>query len=127
MVRPKANELTERELEVMQVFWEHGEQTAQEVKKRLATAGRTLAYTTVATLIKILSEKNFIEQTNEKRPFTFRPSRTFEEVSGNLVGELIEKVFGGSREQLLIRMMKQKRLSKKERQLLEEILKEGKQ
>ncbi len=126
MARPKANELTERELEVMQVFWEHGEQSAQDVKKRMAKAGRKLAYTTVATLIKILSEKSYIEQTNEKRPFTFKPSRSFEDVSGNIVGELIEKVFGGSREQLLIRMMKQKRLSKKERQLLEAILQEGK-
>lgn len=126
MARPKANELTERELEVMQVFWETGEQTAQDAQKQLESSGRKLAYTTVATLIKILVEKKFLEQTNEKRPFTFKPIRSFEEVSGNIVGELIERVFGGSREQLLIRMMKQKRLSKKERQLLEEILKEGK-
>ncbi len=126
MARPKTSELTERELEVMQVFWDHGELTAQEVRQRLSKNGRKLAYTTVATLVKILVEKKYVQQTNEKRPFTFVPIRSFEDVSGNIVGTLIDKVFGGSREQLLIRIMKQKRLSKKERVALEEILKEGK-
>lgn len=126
MARPKTSELTERELEVMQVFWDHGELTAQDVRHRLSNNGRKLAYTTVATLVKILVEKKYIRQTNEKRPFTFIPIRSFDDVSGNIVGALIDKVFGGSREQLLIRIMKQKRLSKKERSVLEEILKEGK-
>lgn len=123
MARPKANELTERELELMQVFWDHGEQTATEVQEKLSESGRELAYTTVATLVKILLSKGFVEQTVDRRPFTYRPVKTFEEVSGNIVGDLIKRVFGGSREQLLIRMMKQKKLTKKERELLEEILK----
>ena len=69
MPRPRAKELTERELEIMHVFWQHGELTAQAVRDQLAADGRDLAYTTVATLIRILAEKNFIEQTNDQRPF----------------------------------------------------------
>jgi len=126
MARPKSNELTERELELMQVFWEHGELTTAEVQTHLEDSGRELAYTTVATLVKILQDKKCIQQTNEKRPFSFKPARTFDEVSGSIVGDLIKRVFGGSREQLLIRMISQKKLTKKERATLEEILREKK-
>ena len=125
MARPKNTELTERELELMQVFWDHGLQTAAQVQQQLAENGRKLAYTTVATLVKILLDKKFIRQTNKTRPFTYEPSRSFEDVSSNIVGDLINRVFGGSREKLLIRLMKQKKLTKKERKILEDILKDN--
>lgn len=122
MARPRASELTERELEVMHVFWNGGEQTVAAARDQLAADGRDLAYTTVATLVRILSEKGFLEQTTDERPFKFRPLRTFDEVSGNLVTDLISRVFGGSREKLLVRLMEQERLTPKERQALEQIL-----
>lgn len=122
MARPRASELTERELEVMHVFWNGGEQTVTAARDQLATDGRDLAYTTVATLVRILSEKGFLEQTTDERPFKFRPLRTFDEVSGNLVTDLISRVFGGSREKLLLRLMEQERLTPQQRQALEQIL-----
>lgn len=125
MARPRKTELTERELELMQVFWDHGLQTAAQVQQQLAENGRKLAYTTVATLVKILLDKKFIRQTNKKRPFTYEPTRSFEDVSSSIVGDLVKRVFGGSREQLLIRLMKQKKLTKKERKILEDILKDN--
>ena len=67
MPRPKAKELTERELEIMHVFWQSGELTAADARDRLAGEGRDLAYTTVATLVRILLEKGFIEPINTKR------------------------------------------------------------
>ncbi len=124
MARPRAKELTERELEIMHVFWDDGEITASEVRDRLAVAGRDLAYTTVATLIRILMEKGFLETTTEERPFRYRPLRSFEEVSSNLVGDLVERVFGGSREMLLKCLLDQQKLSRKERLALEQFLKE---
>ena len=126
MARPKAKELTERELEIMHVFWELGEETAQQVRQELAVDGRNLAYTTVATLVKILVEKGFVEQTTDTRPFTYKPIRSFKDVSANLVGDLVNRVFGGSREQLLVQLMSQKKLAKKEREVLERFLSEQK-
>jgi predicted transcriptional regulator len=124
MARPPAKELTERELEIMQVFWKRGELTVADVQQALADAGLERAYTTVATLVRILCDKNFIEQTNQERPFRFRPARSYEEVSGRLLSDLVERVFQGSREQLLVRLMGEKKLSAKERAVLEDILKE---
>jgi predicted transcriptional regulator len=70
MARPRAKELTERELEVMHACWRKGEATAAEIRDELAKEGRELAYTTVATLIRILSDKGFLVQTNQERAFT---------------------------------------------------------
>jgi BlaI family transcriptional regulator, penicillinase repressor len=126
MVRPRAKQLTERELELMHVFWGHGPSTAAEIRDLLAAAGRDLAYTTVATLVRILSEKGFLAQTNAERPFRYRPVRSFEEVSGSIVGDMVERVFCGSREQLLLRLLEERKLTAKERAVLEAILREKK-
>ena len=118
MVRPAAKELTQRELEVMHVFWTSrtggtgGQSTVAEVRGQLAAAGRDLAYTTVATLVRILTEKGFLEQTNAERPFQYRPVRSFEEVSRSILGDLVERVFHGSREQLLVRLLAERRLDR---------------
>jgi BlaI family transcriptional regulator, penicillinase repressor len=119
VARPPAKELTERELELMHVFWNTGQGTATEIRDRLAAAGRVLAYTTVATLIRILSDKGFVEQTNTERPFLYRPVRSFEDVSRNIVSDLVERVFRGSREQLVLRVLEDRPLSPEERAILE--------
>lgn len=126
MGRPAARELTERELEVMQAVWDlGGEPTVAEIRDELARSGLDRAYTTVATLVKILADKGFLVQTNAERPFKYRPGRTYEEVSGRLLGEVLERVFRGSREELLVRLMEQRRLSPQERALLEQVLRES--
>jgi BlaI family transcriptional regulator, penicillinase repressor len=125
MARPRAKELTERELEVMQIFWKHGETTAVEVRDLMAAAGMDLAYTTIATLVRILVEKDFLEQQpGAERPFRFKPTRTQEDVSGRMLADVVQRVFQGSREQLLVQLLKQKKLTAKERAVLRELIEE---
>ena len=124
MARPAARDLTERELEVMHAFWKDGAATAAEVRDRLAAAGLDRAYTTIATLVRILHDKGFLQQTNAERPFRYRSARSYEEVSGRLLGDVLERVFRGSRELLLVRLVEQRKLTAQERAVLDEILKE---
>ena len=124
MARPPAKELTERELEIMHVFWNLGEATAADARERLADGGLDLAYTTVATLVRILLDKGFLAQQPGDRPFRYRPARSYEEVSRRLLGDLVERGLSGSREQLLVRLLDRKKLTAKERAALESILKE---
>lgn len=126
MARPKAKELTERELELMHLFWSIGPATAAEIRDKLAATGRDLAYTTVATLIRILCDKEFLRQLPGERPFQYEPLRSFDEVSRSLLGDLVERVFGGSREQLLLRLVDEQKLTARERRALEKILREEK-
>ena len=125
MARPPARELTERELEVMHAFWNRGESTVADVRDALAAAGLDRAYTTVATLVRILADKGFIVQTNQERPFSYRPARTYEEVSRKLLRDVVDRVFRGSRELLLVRLMEQRALSAREKALLEDLLGKG--
>jgi predicted transcriptional regulator len=71
-----------------------------------------------------LHDKGFLRQVNDDRPFRYRPVRTYEDVSGRLLGDLLERVFRGSRTQLLKQLVGQKKLTAEERALLERILEE---
>jgi BlaI family penicillinase repressor len=137
MARPKAKELTERELEIMHIFWEASsedvsgadsgsasELTAQQVRDALAKAGRSLAYTTVATLVRILHEKNFLDMTHDERPFRYQAARSFDDVSSSILHDLVDRVFSGSREALLVRLIDRRRLTAKERAALKKLLRE---
>ena len=84
--------------------------------------GLDRAYTTVATLVRILLDKGFLDQQPGDRPFRYRPAKSYEEVSRRLLGDLVDRVFAGSREQLLVRLVEQKKLTAKERAALEAIL-----
>jgi predicted transcriptional regulator len=124
MARPPAKDLTDRELEVMHAFWKHGELTAVEARDKLAAAGLDRAYPTVANLVRALTDKGFLRQTNAERPFRYVPVRSYEDVSGRLLGDVLRRVFGGSREQLLVRLVGQRKLTARERAVLEDLLKE---
>lgn len=66
MGRPRARDLTERELEVMHVFWSmESAATAVEIRDQLAASGLDRTYTTIATLVRNLHEKGFLAQVNE--------------------------------------------------------------
>lgn len=128
MARRKAPQLTERELEVMHVFWEAPgpEQTIAEVRETLAARGQDLAHTTVATFITILVRKKFLEQTNDERPLRFRPIRSADDVSQNVLQDVLKRVFRGSRPALLKCLLGQERISPKERAEIDRLLREQK-
>jgi BlaI family penicillinase repressor len=126
MARPPAKELTERELQLMHAFWNRGgtPATVAEIRDALSTSGLDLAYTTVATIVRNLADKRFLIQTNDERPFLYLPARSYEDVSRSLLGDVLDRVFRGSREALLVRLIEQKRLSNRERERLRAILDE---
>jgi len=124
MARPPAKELTDLELEVMQVFWAQGDLTVADAQKALETAGLKRAYTTVGTLVRLLADKGFLQQVNDERPFIFRPLRSYEDVSGKLLKGLLQKVFHGSWKHMLVRLVEEETLSAKDRAALEALLKE---
>lgn len=124
MGRPPAKDLTDRELEVMQTFWRDGEATAAEARDRLADGGLDRTYVTIANLVRGLADKGFLRQVNDDKPFRYRALRSYEEVSGRLLGDLLQRVFRGSRTQLLKQLVEQRSLTDEERDLLQTVLRE---
>ena len=124
MGRPAAKELTERELQVMHEFWRRGEAAVGDIRDDLAAAGVELAQTTVGTLVRILVDKGFLEQTQAERPARYRPSRSFEEVSRSLVGDMLDRVFHGKPERLLASLFGGEKISPRDKERILKILKE---
>ncbi len=124
MARPAAKQLTERELELMHIYWQHQELSAAQARDLLAETGRDLAYTTVATLSRLLCEKGYLDQVTYERPFLYKAAQAFQNVSKRLVGDLVDRVFQGSRTQLLLTLVEDRKLTSKERAALLSILNE---
>ncbi len=124
MARPKSIELTARELAVMQLFWKNGEGTAEQAQAYLVSAGENLAYTTVANVVRSLADKGFLQLTNSQRPFQYKAIRRFEDVSKRLVGDLVTRLFAGSRQAMLVQLLDRRKLTATERAYLQELLQE---
>ena len=125
MGRPPSRDLTERELEVMHSFWREGEANAAEARDRLAASGLDRTYTTVANLVRGLADKGFLRQVNDERPFRYVALRSHEEVSKRILGDMLDRVFRGSRAQLLKQLVDERTLTNEERELIEQVLKKG--
>lgn len=126
MARPKAVELTDRELAVMQLFWKAEEMTADQGREQLAEAGESLSYVTVANVVRALEEKGFLKQTNAERPFRYRAAKSFEDVAKRLTGSFLDRLFGGSRQAMLVHLLDGSKLTKAEREYLRGVVSENK-
>ena len=117
---------TERELDIMAVLWEHGPSTVAEVRAKLDDS---LSHNTVATILTILETKGHVAHTEEGRAFRYHTLVGREEASRSAFTRLIDTVFAGSAESLIMHFVRDRRLSKEElgriRTLLDEHIDES--
>jgi predicted transcriptional regulator len=85
--------LTAAELELMHVLWDAGEGTVQQVLDGLR--GPPRAYTTVATLLKILEDKGFVTSVKDGRKLTYSPAVARPAYEATAVRDVVERVFAG--------------------------------
>jgi predicted transcriptional regulator len=111
MVRRKktTDSLTPLELQIMQVLWSDGPGNVQQVQKSLATQTE-FAYNTVQTMLNILERKGRVERTLEGRAFVYRAVVSEETVLGQAVRDLVERMFGGSSEELVMSLIKSRQV-----------------
>ncbi len=122
MARPKNPELTDRELAVMQVFWQTEEATAEQARQALLKTGEEVAYVTIANVVRGLLNKGFLKQTHSDRPYRYTAVRSFDDVSNKLLGDFMGRLFQGSRQAMLAQLLSHRKLNAAERKLLKEIL-----
>ena len=101
----------------MKIVWARDVATVRDVYEALLER-RKIAYTTVMTMMKILEQKKYLRKTQEDRAYVYRPAKPKNQVIKGMVREFVNRVFNGSAEPLLVHLMEDQRLSKKE---LEEI------
>ena len=100
--------LGNRELDVMGALWADGPGTVAEVRERLPVA---LAYNTVLTILRNLEAKGFVDHSAAGRTHCYRPVVAEEEVRGNALSRLVDRLFGGSGLRLVADLVDQRALS----------------
>lgn len=101
--------LTPLELRIMQVLWEHGPGNVQAVQDRLA-ASPVLAYTTVQTMLNVLHRKKKVSRSLRGRAYEYRAAVTHEAASGYAVKDMLDRMFGGSVDLLLMNLVNSRQL-----------------
>jgi|SRR3984957_2205463 BlaI family penicillinase repressor len=100
-------QLTPLELQIMNVLWDCGASNVQSVQEKLSPK---LAYTTVQTMLNVLHRKGRVRRRLRGRAFDYAPVLTREKAASNAIGDMIERLFGGSVEALLMSLVKSKEL-----------------
>jgi predicted transcriptional regulator len=101
---------TKLELDLMQVIWRRGASTVAEVQEEL---DQELAYTTVQTMLNILERKSKLQRELRGRAFVYSAVVSEQRANGNALRDLIDRMFGGSSEELVMSLVKSKQINPK--------------
>ncbi len=109
--KKKIEFLTEVELEFMTLLWKHGEGSVRDVLANMA-AGRNLAYTSAATILRILEQKKFVESKKKGKTFIYRALLNKDTYQSRSLKNLSEKLFDNMPASLVARLVDDYDLSK---------------
>jgi predicted transcriptional regulator len=99
--------MTPLELKIMQVLWRLGASQVQAVQQELEGE---LAYTTVQTMLNVLHRKGRVTRRLRGRAFEYRAAVSEEKTLGTAVADLVNRMFGGSPEELVMSLVKSRQL-----------------
>ena len=102
--------LTKLELQIMQVIWKRGASTVTAVREALP---QDLAYTTVQTMLNILHRKGKLKRELHGRAFAYAATVTEAKASTHAVRDLVDRMFGGSSEELVMSLIKSRQIDAK--------------
>lgn len=124
MPRKKSTSLTEAELRLMDVVWDKGSATVQEVANALPPE-LDLAYNTVLTTLRILEHKSYLrhKKAKEGRAFVYSAAVSREQASSSAVHSLLRRFFGNSAEALVLNLLDDDRLEAAEIRRIRGLLK----
>lgn len=113
MARPKEEQPTTGELEVLKVLWDRGPSTVREVMDVL-NKDRPRAYTSVMSLLAVMADKGLLIREPRGRAFVYRPKTDRARTLRRMVGDLARRAFEGSTSQLVAHLLDQTKPSAKE-------------
>ena len=124
MARPNSEYPTELELQILKVLWDSEPMTVREVRESLAAGGRDLAHTTVITMLGTMVDKGQVEklEPTEGKAFRFSPLIQRDEVSRGMLGDIVDRVFDGSAEAVMLSLFDVKDLDEEELASLRKLL-----
>jgi predicted transcriptional regulator len=124
MARHKTPGPTARELAILRVLWDRGPSTVRQVNEAIS-ADRSTGYTTTLKLMQIMTEKGLVVRDESDRTHVYKANVAEEQTQRQLVGDLMDRAFGGSARKLVMQALAAKKVSggelEKIKQLLDEL------
>ena len=106
MARPESEHPTELELEILKVLWNESPLPVRDVRARLEEqAGRTLAHSSVITMLNIMHRKGFLKRRKEGKSFWFSPKVEKQNVMGRMMGDMMSRLFDGSPSAMMLSLL----------------------
>jgi predicted transcriptional regulator len=121
MAEREKDTLTKLELQIMQVIWKQGASNVSAVQAGLE---QQLAYTTVQTMLNILHRKGKLKRRLNGRAYEYSATVTEARASGHAVRDLVDRMFGGSSEELVMSLIKSRQIDAKKIAVLSKRLEE---
>jgi predicted transcriptional regulator len=125
MPRKPSETLTSAELRLMEVLWEKGPATVNEVMEALPQ-DPPLAYNTVLTTLRILERKGHVRHHKTSRAFVFSPVIDHTQASQSAVHEVVSRFFRNSPKALVLRILEDQKLDPGELERLRRMINESK-
>jgi predicted transcriptional regulator len=117
----KSVTLTEAELRLMDVLWEQGPSSVQQVMDALPKKSQ-LAYNSVLTTIRILEKKGYVRHIKDGRAYIYRPLVEREEASRSEIRHLAHRFFKNSHEMLVLNILEERGVDAEELNRLRQLL-----
>ncbi len=97
---------TELELEILKVLWRASPLAVRDVRERLEVdAGRPLAHSSVITMLNIMVRKGYVRRKKQGKAFLFSPKAEKSAVSGDIVGDLVRRLYDGSATEMMLNLI----------------------
>jgi predicted transcriptional regulator len=123
MARQKVTGPTDREITILSILWENGPSTVRQVNEHMNAEQKT-GYTTTLKLMQIMTEKGLLVRDDSKFQHVFSPAMSEEKTQSQIVGDMMDKVFSGSAEKLVMRALSAKQVSARELEKIKKLLNE---
>ena len=117
----KSPTLTEAELRLMDVLWQQGPSTVQQVLDALPKKSQ-LAYNSVLTTIRILEKKGYVRHIKDGRAHVYRPLVARSEATRSEISHLAHRFFKNSHEMLVLNILEDRGVDAEELQRLRQLL-----
>ena len=95
---------TDAELAILGVLWTRGASTVRQVHEALADTRET-GYTTTLKLMQIMADKGLVTRNETARTHVYAAAAGEEQTQRQLVQDLVDRAFGGSAAQLVLRAL----------------------
>ena len=114
---------TESELAILQILWDEGPLTVRRVNERLNDdAERSIGYTTTLKIMQLMADKGLVNRDVSNRSHVYAAAVAQERTQKNLLRRFVDKAFGGSRTQLVLRALGESNPSAEELQAIKQLI-----